>query len=584
MKANHDRSEMDRAKNEYKAKDKGVHDADSLRMLLVRKYSTMTAAWKHGLDPYNNGKLSFMDFCSAMRRLGFSGDIHQTFNALDTDRKGAVTLRDLDEEAHKVIAEFRELLLEKYGTYDKGFKAMDTDKNGTIEANEMVEACAAIGYSKDPDKLFKYLRDGPGKRNITMADLDPAAMEAFYRGDMETMSKVEKARANLIARQKADRDAKDKLMEAKDWRSLKQSLIRKFGTITSAWRNILDVTSNGKVSFVDFSKRVRDFGFSGDIKQIFHELDSDDSGIITFNEVDQNLYGQISMFNELLLAKYLSYETAWYALDGNHNNMVELDEFVQLCDELGYPGSSKALFRQLLKNPLRKCLTLEDMEGNAMIIQGNKADANSSGKFYKKADSMLSNTQKAKMELANRKEMARKAKSLQTGAESWPQLKDQLTSKYGTITAAWRHGLDISGNGKVSYTEFCAACRNHGFQGDISQCFKDLDTDGSGIVTFNEIDPDWFARLNVFKDLIAEKYGNFEKAWKALDANKNNMLECEEFAQVCYKLGYQEDPRALFKQLLGEQGRRSLTPEDIEVCSIIVPTSPRTAKTQGALH
>ena len=48
----------------------------------------------------------------------------------------------------------------------------------------------------------------------------------------------------------------------------------------------MDQVGDGKVSFIDFSRGVRGVGFVGSIKTVFQELDVDDSGIITFNEID----------------------------------------------------------------------------------------------------------------------------------------------------------------------------------------------------------------------------------------------------------------------------------------------------------
>merc|ERR1719159_807860 len=89
-----------------KKRDKGAQDAKTLKAMLVRKYGTSTAAWKHGLDIHGNGRLPFGDFCNAMRRLGFTGHMRKAFEGMDKDKKGAVTLKDLDVEAHDVLTEF----------------------------------------------------------------------------------------------------------------------------------------------------------------------------------------------------------------------------------------------------------------------------------------------------------------------------------------------------------------------------------------------------------------------------------------------------------------------------------------------
>ena len=40
-----------------------------------------------------------------------------------------------------------------------------------------------------------------------------------------------------------------------------------------------------------------------------------------------------------------------------------------------------------------------------------------------------------------------------------------LPRRYGSMFLAWRNGLDISGDGKLCFGEFCQACRNNDFRG-----------------------------------------------------------------------------------------------------------------------
>jgi Ca2+-binding EF-hand superfamily protein len=502
--------------------------------------------------------------------LGFAGDIKACFRSLDADKKGTVTLQDIDPDAHGVLNEFRTLLLEKYGSYINGWKAMDTNGNGTLELDEMDASCKIIGYSRSPGKLFKYLLDNPGCRSITMGDIDPAAMQAYYRGDLMAMSPMEKAKAQLKARQAADEKEKTLRMEAADWATLKKSLIRKFGTITSAWRMCLDKNGNGKVSFTDFTKAIRDFGFQGNIRKVFKELDDDNSGIITFNEIDPEWYGRLSQFHSDITNMYTCYEDLWKELDTGAKNTVDVEDFVPWCEKIGYQGNSKALYKQLLMNKNKITLSLEDLEAKDKIIQANKADETSTRKLHRLKTDTLSSQDLAKFYVASRDAAQKAAQGMKMGADTWESFRNQLIRQYGTITAAWRHGLDAKGNGKLSYIEFCKCCQNHAFEGNIKKCFQELDDDGSGVLTFNEIDPEWFEKHSLFRDLLLAKYETYDKAWDALDDNKNRMLEVDEFEDVCKKVGYTHNSKALFKQLLLDQSKRYLNPEDIHVGKLLV--------------
>merc|ERR1719498_738519 len=133
-----DRDDLQRRQTSYKAMDKGASCVQSLKEALVRKYGTITSAWKHGLDVHGNGRVPFGEFCAAMRRLGFSGNTRRIFNELDVRQSGAITLMDFDAEAHQLLVDFRKVLLEKFGSYIKAWQALDSNRNGVLEEHELV--------------------------------------------------------------------------------------------------------------------------------------------------------------------------------------------------------------------------------------------------------------------------------------------------------------------------------------------------------------------------------------------------------------------------------------------------------------
>merc|ERR1719218_34836 len=104
----------------------------------------------------------------------------------------------------------------------------------------MVEICTKHNFDGDAKFLFKLMLDNPGKTVIHMADLDPAAMQAYYRGDLEALSPTEKAKKARVLKEQEVQAEKDMRMGASDWKTLKRELIRQYGSITGAWRNGLD--------------------------------------------------------------------------------------------------------------------------------------------------------------------------------------------------------------------------------------------------------------------------------------------------------------------------------------------------------
>jgi len=562
----------------HKSKDKSAHCVDSLIVMLRRKFGTIPAAWKHVIDVCGNGRVPFGEFCVAMRRMGFSGNIQAIFNELDSNGAGAITLHDLDPAAAQLLADFRKCLLDRYGTYIKAWKVLDESRNGIVEENELVESCVKMNFGGDARLLYKYLLDGPGKTGIHMEDLDPAAMQAFYRGELEVLSPLEKAKRRLEQAQAARKAEMDLRMGASDWKALKRELTQKFGSITAAWRNGLDYSRSGKISFVEFSKACRDMRFQGDAKKIFEELDTDGSGIITFDEVDHEWTVILTNFHNALLEKYQTYESAWRALDGNGNNMLQEYELEEVFQEIGFKDcSSKALFLQLRCDKHQRYLTLADIEVKGAILGGIMTAGGRSDKkritvnslLNKRDNDHLSKDDLAKADLDRAQQQRQSVKDKQLGANNVKALKELLTRKYGSITASWRHGLDFSGNGKCSFTEFSRACREIGFSGDIKGSFAELDVNGTGIITFDEYDHGWYTKLCSFRDLMEAKYVDLDNFFKVLDTNKNNTVEQAEIAQACEEIGYADNPDELFKQLRKDPSRRFVSMEDLNAKGVI---------------
>merc|ERR1719487_2686260 len=104
-------------------------------------------------------------------------------------------------------------------------------------------------------------------------------------------------------------------------------------------------------------------------------------------------------------------------------------------------------------------------------------------------------------------EKTRKARQAQDMAASdLKSFRAALIRKYGNLLRAWHLGLDTGKRGKIGFTEFATAMRNEGFNGDVNSIWKELDTDGGGLVSIDELAPKEGKMLLDFKEKLVAKF------------------------------------------------------------------------------
>merc|ERR1719203_2293310 len=66
------REEYAKACREAKPDDFTLNTVEDFHELCVRRFGSMLKAWRECLDNDHNGKLTFNEFCAALRRLGYA--------------------------------------------------------------------------------------------------------------------------------------------------------------------------------------------------------------------------------------------------------------------------------------------------------------------------------------------------------------------------------------------------------------------------------------------------------------------------------------------------------------------------------
>lgn len=116
--------------------------------------------------------------------------------------------------------------------------------------------------------------------------------------------------------------------------------------------------------------------------------------------------------------------------------------------------------------------------------------------------------------------------------------RNRLLRRYQTMVAAWRQ-IDPQSHGRLSFYDFCRACRHMGYDGEARSIWEVLDANVDGFVTLEELDPDLAELLQQFSQCCNQKCGSADNAWKEY-FNKQGFGRCpkERFFKGCAKLGF----------------------------------------------
>jgi len=306
---------------------------DDFKAYLKNKFGSYIRAWRRCLDQDGSMSVQKHELFKACQDMGWQGDVRLLWKALDKDGSGVTSIEELDPRSGELLACFSVFAEQRFGNSAEIFHALDRSNSKKIKQADFIGACTAYGFTSGLKALFHGL-DWQGKKFLVAEDLRildrwrppahltarpnekaaedlRAAIMATYNGYLKAWRLIDTDNSNkcswdefegfckkisfqgdvpgawraldddlsgFISLQEIDKLASDTLMQFKIWTETE------FGGVRSAFL-IFDGDKSNKVSYREFLRACRAYGFTGNCRAIFTCFDIDGCGVLTLDEV-----------------------------------------------------------------------------------------------------------------------------------------------------------------------------------------------------------------------------------------------------------------------------------------------------------
>lgn len=305
-----------------------------LQLIKQKNGGNMIRAFRRSLGAGDNLTLQKAMFLKACAELGWKRNVKEMWQMMDKDCSGSVTVEELDYTNAENLAKFSQWISSKFGSAANAFAVLDLDGSVGISETEFLEAVKAHGFPSADKHLFMAI-DLENRKRVMLEDmhfLDKWKPRAFLQASPNPRAAAE-VKARFLAKYKSflrawrnglDKDGSNQCNwdEFRDacrqigykedvpgaWRAMDHNLIgnisledldpgadralqefrnwarSEFGSVKCLFLTF-DDDDSGEISFAEFKKSCRIFGFRGMLKPIFQALDSSGGSGLSIGEV-----------------------------------------------------------------------------------------------------------------------------------------------------------------------------------------------------------------------------------------------------------------------------------------------------------
>eukprot|EP00929_Paragymnodinium_shiwhaense_P016367 TRINITY_DN12467_c0_g1_i1.p1 TRINITY_DN12467_c0_g1~~TRINITY_DN12467_c0_g1_i1.p1 ORF type:complete len:218 (-),score=55.07 TRINITY_DN12467_c0_g1_i1:337-990(-) len=128
--------------------------------------------------------------------------------------------------------------------------------------------------------------------------------------------------------------------------ALKAVLLKKHGSVVAAWK-ALDPLDHGHVSYQDFCRASRSFGYLCEPNPLWKDLDFNKDGFLTLDELDRDVALLLHGFATAVIGSCKSADKAWLQHFGARQGRCHEKQFLKAAKKVGFTGDAKAVYAAL---------------------------------------------------------------------------------------------------------------------------------------------------------------------------------------------------------------------------------------------
>jgi len=363
----------------------------------------------------------------------------------------------------------------------------------------------------------------------------------------------------------------------------------KEGSALTAWLHHFDTNNDCRITTMEFARGMRTMGYPGNATALFASLDSDGSGELSLEEIDEadaDLWQRfrvwcVAAFGSVkdMIAKLRASKTKGIAPDtsrlgsGRHSTATPSPTPTDVSI-----GSPRQLMRMKTEQiddqdscnleQFKAGVNRKGWEGGFEELLFEALDGQRSGRLGPQ-DLRWLDTEKKRLERKTKAknkallvECRHRSHDHITAMSALRKFRQFLKRHYGEYIRAWRNVLSPSGAMMLSKLQFFMACAEIGFRSEAKLLWQAFGKEEYDFLTLEELDPKSAIILAQFQRFITEQFGGAATAFRALDKLNRRMLPLQEFISALKTFGFQSNAKLLFHGL-DHNGRRHLVAEDL---------------------